>query len=441
MDNEDLYEKGITAISVRGFKSLYDESRIEIRPLTILAGANSSGKSSIMQPLLLLKQRLETAYDPGPLLLDGPNVHFTSAEQILSRVPGRPGVTRFTIEYEVKGVQSLGNTYGKLPNENFALLETVYRFREGTITLRPDMTHAEILSAFDSLPDFKEYLENWATSRSWHWRVTQGEYFLALEGNWEEGRTRGGSFLFSPRMDEFDKPIFQLIHVPAIRINPERGYSATAVGSQLPGTFENYVASVIDKWQLEGDSRSVALDHALKQLRMTTMVKAHRVDATRIELLVGLLPTSPDEKDLVNITDVGSGVSQVLPILVALLIAEEGQLVYLEEPEAHLHPRAQTALAEVIADAAKRGVRVVLETHSSLLLLGVQTLVAEGKLAPELVKLHWFERDPESGITKITSADLDERGAFGEWPEDFADVELKADRRYLDAAIFHPVPH
>lgn len=171
------------------------------------------------------------------------------------------------------------------------------------------------------------------------------------------------------------------------------------------------------------------------------MVKAHRVDATRIELLVGLLPTSPDEKDLVNITDVGSGVSQVLPILVALLIAEEGQLVYLEEPEAHLHPRAQTALAEVIADAAKRGVRVVLETHSSLLLLGVQTLVAEGKLAPELVKLHWFERDPESGITKITSADLDERGAFGEWPEDFADVELKADRRYLDAAIFHPVPH
>jgi predicted ATPase len=71
---------GITSISVAGYKSLAKEQTIEIRPLTILAGANSSGKSSIMQPLLLLKQTLDAQYDPGPLLLDGPNVNFTSAE-------------------------------------------------------------------------------------------------------------------------------------------------------------------------------------------------------------------------------------------------------------------------------------------------------------------------------------------------------------------------
>ena len=55
-----------------------------MRPLTILAGANNSGKSSIMQPLLMMKQTLEATYDPGPLKLDGPNVYFTSAEQFLS---------------------------------------------------------------------------------------------------------------------------------------------------------------------------------------------------------------------------------------------------------------------------------------------------------------------------------------------------------------------
>ena len=55
-----------------------------MRPLTILAGANNSGKSSIMQPLLMMKQTLDATYDPGPLKLDGPNVHFTSAEQFLS---------------------------------------------------------------------------------------------------------------------------------------------------------------------------------------------------------------------------------------------------------------------------------------------------------------------------------------------------------------------
>ena len=116
-----------------------------------------------------------------------------------------------------------------------------------------------------------------------------------------------------------------------------------------------------------------------------------------------------------------------------MIVAEPGQLVYIEQPELHLHPRAQVALARVLADAAKRGVRVVAETHSSLLLLGIQTLVAEGDLSPELVKLHWFTRR-ENGATEVTSADLDETGAYGEWPEDFDDVDLKAQSRYIKAA-------
>jgi predicted ATPase len=134
----------------------------------------------------------------------------------------------------------------------------------------------------------------------------------------------------------------------------------------------------------------------------------------------------------VSIADVGFGVSQTLPVLVALLVAKPGQLVYLEQPEIHLHPRAQFAMAQIVAGAAARGVRVVLETHSNLLLLGVQALVAEGKVSHELVKLHWFTRRPD-GTTTVTSADLDETGAFGDWPEDFGEVALQAESRYLDA--------
>jgi predicted ATPase len=73
--------QAITKLSVAGFKSILDEQTIEIRPLTLLAGANNSGKSSMMQPLLLLKQTLEAPYDPGPLLLNGPNVKLTSVGQ------------------------------------------------------------------------------------------------------------------------------------------------------------------------------------------------------------------------------------------------------------------------------------------------------------------------------------------------------------------------
>jgi len=79
-----LSKEDITRITVGGFKSIGQEQSIEVKPLTILAGANSSGKSSIMQPLLLLKQTLEAIYDPGRLLLNDPNVEFASTEQLLS---------------------------------------------------------------------------------------------------------------------------------------------------------------------------------------------------------------------------------------------------------------------------------------------------------------------------------------------------------------------
>ena len=139
-------------------------------------------------------------------------------------------------------------------------------------------------------------------------------------------------------------------------------------------------------------------------------------------------------KDVVNIADVGFGVSQILPALVAMIVAEKNQMVYLEQPEIHLHPRAQKNLANVLAEAAKKKKCLVVETHSSILIRGIQTLVAKGELPPELVKLHWFSQDENTGATRVNSADLDENGAFGaDWPEDFDDTYLESERDYLDA--------
>ncbi len=147
------------------------------------------------------------------------------------------------------------------------------------------------------------------------------------------------------------------------------------------------------------------------------------------------MPKSKDDttSDLVNIADVGVGVSQTLPVLVALLAAEPGQIVYIEQPEIHLHPKAQYKLATVIAEASKRGVLAVIETHSDILIRGVQTLVAQGSLDPSLIKLHWFSRSPEDGSTTVTCAELDENGSFGDWPEDFDETALHAEKAYLDA--------
>ena len=235
--------------------------------------------------------------------------------------------------------------------------------------------------------------------------------------------------------EELAAMISGLIHVPGLRGNPERNYKTTAVGDTFPGTFEYYVASVINQWQSSNDDRLSQLGMHLEHLGLTWKVQAKQRDETQVELKVGRLPRSlrGGAQDLVSIADVGFGVSQTLPVLVALLAAKPGQLVYIEQPEIHLHPRAQRALATIFAEAAKRGVIVIVETHSALLLRGIQTLVAKDELLPGLIKLHWFQRDP-SGATKITSADLDNAGAFGDWPEDFDDVELASDNEYLSAA-------
>ena len=176
------------------------------------------------------------------------------------------------------------------------------------------------------------------------------------------------------------------------------------------------------------------MESNLEALGLTDKIDARQVNDVQIELRVSRLPGSDDASDMVSIADVGLGVSQVLPVLVALLAAEPGQLVYLEQPEIHLHPRAQAALAEILADAANRGVRVVVETHSDLLLKRIQSLVAEDKISEDKVKLHWFRRG-EDGVTRVSSADLTDAGAFGNWPEDFGDVALKEESRYLDAAF------
>lgn len=372
---------GIREIFVKGFKSLAKPVAIKIRPLTILAGANSSGKSSAMQPLLLLKQTLEASYDPGPLLLDGPHVRFTSAEQLLSRVAGQ----RTEREFEVG-------------------IALDHRSDHLKLVFRQDQEGFELGASAESLR----------------------QQLSALT-----------------RDSDVPRSLRSVIHVPGLRGNPARSYPTTAIGEFYPGPFDPYAASVIASWQRSKDDRLEILSGNLRRLGLTWGVRSRPLDATQVELLVGRLPKKGPKptEDLVNIADVGFGVSQVLPVLVALLAAKPGQLVYLEQPEIHLHPRAQEGLASLLMEAADRGARVVLETHSSFLLLAIQSLVAEETLSPKNVGLYWFERNKD-GLTSVHPGDLDRLGAYGDWPEDFGSVSLEAEHRYLsavEARAFRPV--
>ena len=431
--NERAKPDGITRISVAGFKSIAEEQSIEVRPLTILAGANSSGKSSIMQPLLLLKQTLEATYDPGALLLGGPNVRFTSAEQFLSCAGRGKRTEVFSVGIEAGDKGNLTIHFRKQPGKSIEIQKNSFTQRENEKLLQFDTSPNDKRSGMTVTAGITKGTASKELVTDYDAVLTRDRFFLTWSFRPREGSTGPGSFVVPPAGKELDPYIRETIHVPGLRGNPERTYVVAAVSDTFPGTFENYVASVIAKWQTENDSVNLkGVGQDLNELCLTSKVSAIPLNDTQVELQVARLPQGGKGKsDMVSIADVGFGVSQTLPVVVALREAKPGQLVYLEQPEIHLHPRAQTAMAKVLADAAARGVHVVAETHSALLILGIQTLVAEGKLAPELVKLHWFER--RQGATKVRSADLDETGSFGDWPEDFADIVLEAQSRYLDA--------
>jgi AAA15 family ATPase/GTPase len=333
----------------------------------------------------------------------------------------------------------------------FAIEEMIYRFDDKVHRLYEGMESNELLSELPS--DLKESfseLEASLIKRAGSWSennieephanfaVTRNRCFLTATVKVSLGPSRSDIVTFATHLfsDTLEDYISQIIHLPGLRGNPERNYPISAVGSDFPGTFEKYSASIIRQWQVsKAKDKLEKLNSDLIRLGLAGRVFAVPIDDTEVELRVSrsLSSTEGATEDTVSIADVGLGVSQTLPVLVALHAANNGQLIYLEQPEIHLHPRAQYIMAEVLADAALQGKRLVVETHSSLLILGIQTLVAEGKLPPDLVKLHWFQQQ-EDGSTQITSTDLDQTGAFGDWPEDFAAVALDSESRYLDAA-------
>ncbi len=452
---DKVYTSSITKISVRGYKSIAEECSMEVRPLTILSGANSSGKSSALQPLLLLKQTLETDYDPGSLLINGPNVQFTSTEtQLLSKLGSGVRAETFCVELEIDGDQCLAEVFGSGSNKGVKLVEMSYKEGEESYTLRPNMTPKEIDSLVPSqLKGFREIFMDILTDEyeaereeeqakekpGFEWVVQQSKCFLnfGLQPVSEGERRTLPETLPLPRAKpsrSFEEHIKDVIHVPGLRGNPSRTYKTTSVGPQFPGTFNNYVASIINFWGTNQQHLLDKLGQYLETLGLTWKVEANQLDDVQVELLVGRLPhdAANGMNDMVSIADVGFGVSQTLPVLVALLAAKPGQVVYLEQPEIHLHPRAQAAMARLLAEASGRGVRVIVETHSDLLLLSLQTLIAEGELDSEIVKLHWFSR-LQDGKTYVSSHNLDEQGSFGDWPEDFSEIKLEAESRYLDA--------
>jgi predicted ATPase len=128
----------------------------------------------------------------------------------------------------------------------------------------------------------------------------------------------------------------------------------------------------------------------------------------------------------VLITDVGFGVSQVLPVLVLCYYAPEGSTIILEQPEIHLHPSVQAGLADVFIDAIKtRKIQIIVESHSEHLLRRLQRRIAEEKdgLSSQDIKLY-FCNSKQDGSSSLTTLEIDDFGNIANWPENFFGDEI-----------------
>jgi predicted ATPase len=116
-------------------------------------------------------------------------------------------------------------------------------------------------------------------------------------------------------------------------------------------------------------------------------------------------------------TNTGFGVSYSLPVVVAGLLAPHESLLIVDSPEAHLHPAAQSAMAGFLAEVAASGVQVIIETHSDHVLNGIRTAAAvRGAIDPASIRIAFFAHDPEPARLSIT-----DRGAVSQWPSGFFD--------------------
>jgi len=423
----------IERVIVDGFKSFAERTEVALRPLTILAGANGAGKSTIMQALLLFKQTLESDYDAGPLRIDGPHVAFTHVEQMLwSGPPER--ATHFTLGLHIGSDVGYEATFRQVergvPPLKITQATYVHRDQRAALSLEPSQEQlAAYLQLLSSLGvNRQDFVSSGHVQR-------QGFFpFIPSLTRARDGEQADSLSLFRPPISpDVERDVRGIIHLPELRGNPSRTYPVAAVGSSFQGPFTHYVASVIVEWQRRQDGRLDRLSEDLKALGLTSCVRAHQVSDVALAIRVGRTANAQGD-DTVDIADTGLSLSQALSVLVALLVAEPGQLVFVEHPELHLHPRAVRALAGPIQRAIERGVWVVIETHSDLLLISLQEQVARGALRPEDVLLHWVGRD-ERGASVLHSTMLDESGAWGDMPIDFNDVHLEAMRNYLDASI------
>jgi predicted ATPase len=219
-------------------------------------------------------------------------------------------------------------------------------------------------------------------------------------------------------------------YISAYRQKPDRTYLFAGQNpSTVGGRGERAIDLLLADYLRKRRGKAAILDDVknwMQRASLASLVDVAILSDRHFELKV----QHPITHETENIADVGSGLSQVLPILVAGYWARSGSTLVVEEPEIHLHPRAQAELGQFFFELYRNRVQIIAETHSEHLLLRLQRLVAEGRIPPEQIAVYYVW--PKGRVKRIEQLNLSGKGLFeGEWPEGFFPERMTETRAIL----------
>lgn len=425
-----------TNLRMVNFKSWKDTGDVRLAPLTVLFGGNSTGKSGLLQMLLLLKQTTESR-DRNQVLQTGTDDPRSYVEL------GTPSeITHFDSE-EIKFTVEWTWPAEEHRKHPLSFIKPGHTKESAIRSLRLDTTiHAVHKPAFPTLVSYSQGRNECERLRAWVGQYIGSAYPYGYEvgiifGERDEETApgvRGPTHVVHPtKCYSFPQPaksmlsphaylsddlewkfeeLFRRLHyLGPLREIPRRIYTwagerpvdvglrgERAIQALLSANLNNSVFKGLQELGLVEffDVRPLAEGEILYEVRLRRHMTGHEV----------LLP------------DVGFGISQVLPVLVQCLYAPEHSTVILEHPDLHLHPSAQAGLADFLVEVMKqRKLQLIVESHSEHLLRRLQRRAAEEALHPDEVALYFC--DIENGISRLEELHLDVFGRISNWPDGF----------------------
>ena len=361
-------------IDLRFFKC-FEELRLPLAPLTLLTGLNASGKSSVLQALVLLHQTMREHEWTTRLALNGAGVRLGTMPDVVDEVFGRRS---FQI-----GLTDGEDTYD-------------WTFHGDRKDMSMAVQRVSVNGRVVEGPQSLRYL------------LPPGERALVAS---------------------LTRHLRDLSYITAERVGPQEAYALEDPHVvNVVGPRGEHAASVLHWGRDEPVLSALALPDApasrFRQVeqRMRTLFPGCTLDlqqAPRANAVTLGLRTS-DDTGFHLPAHTGFGLTQCLPVVIAALSASEGDILLVENPEIHLHPAGQALMGQFMGDVARAGIQVLVETHSDHVLNGVRRVVKTGRLSAERVAIHFFR--PRSGDQpQVLSPALDDGGSIDFWPQGFFD--------------------